>query len=59
MAHAGLRELRVERFGFFPPQLADRPWGPRLEHRLEHISALGPVLPFQLFGGVAPAADGG
>jgi SAM-dependent methyltransferase len=56
MASAGLRDLRLERFGFFPPRVANAPWGPRVERALERRRVLGPVLPFQLFGGVRPAA---
>jgi SAM-dependent methyltransferase len=48
---AGVAEPRLERFGFFPPFIADRPGGAALERRLERIPVLGPVLPFQLFGG--------
>jgi len=51
MARAGLANLSVERFGFFPPFLANRGWGRRLEAILESVSPLNPVLPFQLFRG--------
>jgi SAM-dependent methyltransferase len=56
MEVAGLRDLRLERFGFFPPRVANTSWGPRVEGVLERRRVLGPVLPFQLFGGVRPAA---
>ncbi len=49
MRRAGLRSPEVRRFGFFPPFLANRPWGPRAEAALERVPLLGPVLPFQLF----------
>jgi SAM-dependent methyltransferase len=55
MASAGLADLRHERFGFFPPFAANASWGPRAEGVLERRRLLGPVLPFQLFGGVRPA----
>jgi SAM-dependent methyltransferase len=51
MARAGLANLSVERFGFFPPFLSNRRWGRRLEAILESVSLLNPVLPFQLFRG--------
>jgi SAM-dependent methyltransferase len=49
----GLREagfVRPEsaRFGFFPPFLANRPWGGRLEAVLERIPVWRPMLPFLL-----------
>jgi SAM-dependent methyltransferase len=56
MASAGLADLRLERFGFFPPFAANAAWGPRVERVLERRRVFGPVLPFQLFGGVRPAA---
>jgi SAM-dependent methyltransferase len=56
MASAGLEDLRLERFGFLPPFAANAPWGPRVERALERRRVLRPVLPFQLFGGVRPAA---
>jgi SAM-dependent methyltransferase len=51
MARAGLVNLTVERFGFFPPVLANRRWGRRVEAILEGVPPLRPVLPFQLFRG--------
>ena len=56
MEAAGLRDLRLERYGFFPPFAANAPWGPPAERWLERRRVLRPVLPFQLFGGVRPAA---
>ncbi len=53
---AGLADLRLERFGFLPPFAANRPFGARVEGVLERRRVLGPVLPFQLFGGVRPNA---
>jgi SAM-dependent methyltransferase len=54
MGSAGLVRLEHERFGFLPPFAANASWGPRLEGVLERRRLLGPVLPFQLFGGVRP-----
>ena len=51
MAAAGLGEATISRFGFFPPALANRSWGARLEAVLEKPSALRPFLPFQLVQG--------
>lgn len=51
MGAAGLSGCRVERFGFFPPFLANRPGGAAWERRLERLSVLRPVLPFQVFYG--------
>ena len=51
MRDAGLRDLALERFGFAPPQVTDRPRGAALEQRLERVGALRTVRPFQLFGG--------
>jgi SAM-dependent methyltransferase len=52
---AGLRRLRLRRFGFFPPFVANRGWAPGLEARLERVRSLRRVLPFQLFAGERPA----
>jgi glycosyltransferase involved in cell wall biosynthesis len=49
MTRAGLGHPALERFGFFPPLLANRAWGARLERALERIPPLTPILPFQLF----------
>ena len=51
MKSAGLKNLSVYRFGFFPPFLANQPWGGKLERILEKLPLLGPFLPFQLFTG--------
>jgi glycosyltransferase involved in cell wall biosynthesis len=48
---AGLEQPRFERFGFFPPFVADRPRAAGIERALERIPPLRPVLPFQLVGG--------
>jgi hypothetical protein len=49
MRHAGLTNLRVHRFGFFPPFLANTRAGAKAERVLEKISPRA-ILPFQLFG---------
>jgi SAM-dependent methyltransferase len=54
MATAGLKEIAVERFGFFPPFLTNRSWGPRVERVLEAFPPWRPFLPFQLFCAVNP-----
>lgn len=51
MQSAGLSRLTMSRFGFFPPFLANRPWGSRLERPLERVSIWRALLPFQLFRG--------
>jgi hypothetical protein len=52
-ATAGFGRFRHERLGFFPPFLAEKPVGERIERRLERIRPLRPFLPFQLFAGEA------
>ena len=49
MTRAGLKSPRVERFGFFPPFLANRSAGARLERAIERLRILRPILPFQVF----------
>jgi SAM-dependent methyltransferase len=51
MRRAGLANLTLDRFGFFPPRLANAHWGPAAEVALERLPVLRPVLPFQLFKG--------
>ena len=46
---AGLSQPRLSRFGFFPPFLANRPWGARLERALERVPLWRGQLPFQIF----------
>ena len=48
MRKAGLEQLALRRFGFFPPLLANRPWGRRFEARLERFPLWRPLLPFQI-----------
>jgi 2-polyprenyl-3-methyl-5-hydroxy-6-metoxy-1,4-benzoquinol methylase len=52
---AGLTNCKLERFGFFPPFLANRSTGARVERVLESIPLWRPLLPFQLFGAQSPA----
>ena len=54
LSSAGFARFRLERFGFFPPFLAEAPLGARVERRLERIGALRSLLPFQLFAAEAP-----
>lgn len=51
MRRAGFEGLALTRFGFFPPLLANRPWGRRLEFLLERFPPWRPLLPFQVFSG--------
>ena len=51
MHNAGLSRPTMIRFGFFPPFLANRQWGSRLEVLLERVSIWRTLLPFQLFRG--------
>ena len=54
MSSAGLVDFRVERFGFFPSFVTNRPVGAAVEDALERAPLLGPVRPFQLFGASRP-----
>jgi SAM-dependent methyltransferase len=49
METAGLANPAVERFGFFPPFVVNRGFGPRLEDALERVPLWRSFLPFQLF----------
>jgi SAM-dependent methyltransferase len=49
MGAAGLANPAVERFGFFPPFVVNRGFGPRLEDVLERVRLWRSFLPFQLF----------
>ena len=51
---AGLVDLRVERFGFFPPSLANTQLGRTVERRLEEVALLRPLRAFQIFSGRVP-----
>lgn len=50
---SGFARCRSERFGFFPPFVAETELGSRIERGLERIPLLRPLLPFQLFTGHA------
>jgi SAM-dependent methyltransferase len=54
MQSAGLGRLAMTRFGFFPPFLANRRWGPRLEAALERVPIWYTLLPFQMFRAEQP-----
>lgn len=56
MEKAGLENLALERFGFFPPFVTNRPWAAPLETFFEGIRLWNHFLPFQLFRGDVPAA---
>jgi SAM-dependent methyltransferase len=51
MRAAGLTDISIRRYGFFPPFVANRRTGQRLERALERIRFLRPVSAFQLFVG--------
>jgi hypothetical protein len=51
MRRAGLVDLSMQRFGFFPPLLANTSWGSSVEAALERQPFLRSVLPFQLVKG--------
>ncbi len=54
MKTAGLVNLVSERFGFFPPFLANSNLGARLETSLEKVFIWRSLLPFQIFRGEKP-----
>lgn len=54
MKRAGLVEPTIERFGFFPPFLANTARGASLERTLERLPVLRPFLPFQVFRAERP-----
>jgi len=54
MADSGLTDLKLLRFGFFPPLVTNRPWGAPLEAVLERVPFWRPLLPFQIFKGTKP-----
>ena len=56
MESAGLRSPSMERFGFFPPFLANTGVGTRAERMLERLPLVRPFRAFQLFRGDGPAA---
>jgi SAM-dependent methyltransferase len=56
MRDAGLENVSLRRFGFFPPFIANRRWGGRAEGTLERLTIFEPFLPFQLFRGDVPSA---
>ena len=51
MRAAGLSDVSVRRYGFFPPFLANRRTGRVIEKALEQIGPLRPASAFQLFLG--------
>ncbi len=48
---AGLKRVTWTRFGFFPPFLANRTWGSKLERVIERVPLWRAFLPFQIFKG--------
>jgi hypothetical protein len=53
-ARAGLVDFRTRRFGAFPPALANRPAGRRVEARVERLPGWSRVAAFQIFTARAP-----
>lgn len=51
MEAAGFSDLQARSYGFFPPQLSNRPMGRNVERRLEAMPWLKPVRAFQVFSG--------
>lgn len=51
MRAAGLSDVKVTRYGFFPPQIVNRRGGRAVERMLERVSPLQPVSAFQVFVG--------
>lgn len=45
---AGFRRFKMTRFGFFPPFIVNTGFGLKLEQRLEKISFINRILPFQI-----------
>ncbi|HWJ33343.1 MAG TPA: class I SAM-dependent methyltransferase [Gaiellaceae bacterium] len=54
LSAAGLTDVFVHRYGFFPPQLANLAIGRAVERALERVRPLRPVAAFNLFGGRLP-----
>lgn len=54
MESAGLSRRAMSCFGFFPPFLANRKWGPPVEAALERVPIWRACLPFQLFRAERP-----
>ena len=54
MEKAGFENLSIERFGFFPPMIVNRPGGQTVESIFESIPIWKPILPFQMFMGYKP-----
>ncbi len=50
---AGLRDVEVTTFGAFPPALANRPWGRRVEAALERVPGWGRAKAFLVLRGTA------
>lgn len=55
---AGLRDMSLDRYGLFPPFLANRSWGRRAESLLERATP-GPARAFVCLSGVSPSEGDG
>lgn len=54
LRRTGFVNFSLTRFGFFPPFLANRPWGAQAERTLESMPLWSGLLPFQIFTGELP-----
>ena len=54
MKKAGLEQITIYRFGFFPPFITNNAWGLRLEEKLERFSLWRSLLPAVIFKGLRP-----
>jgi SAM-dependent methyltransferase len=54
LRNAGLRDVLVHRYGFFPPQITNRAPGRVVERALERVRPLRTVAAFNLFAGQLP-----
>lgn len=54
MSRAGLRDVTVRRFGWFPPMVTNRPGGARLEDALDALPVPRLTRAFAIFGGRVP-----
>lgn len=51
MENAGFSDLKLSRFGFFPPFIANLKGAQKVEALLENVPIWNPLLPFQIFSG--------
>ncbi len=56
MESAGLEQITIHRFGFFPPFITNTALGSVLESNFEKFPLWKAILPFQIFMGIKPSA---